>query len=398
VQDTVTQAVGGEHFGEQDPSHMNYRNGPGYANGAKADNFDSTTSNPRGTAERQGLNNDDISARNTDYSQQMPPRGQEAYPSKTSDSNAYNTSARNMDYSQQMPPRNQDGVSSRTADSNAYGDSVPSQPSRLNHKRSMSIPRKSVGEINATGNAKQTLPSQERNDWSMTGNSVLGAASRGSSSLGGYTPSVSGDIRRGRQQIYKNAFTVEGAAQPPSLHGIVDLTNTVDTTTDIVYAPGRSIQIWEYPRSTNVRQLSSKRSSIPPSTTFAKNSTPERSTTITFTSALSLSSTSKSYPQSILSRTETDQTPCTLRSRQLLCLVVPRATLSSPKLLASSREMLTGMPCLTVISQQGDSDLKKEIPGSTSVKRACLRLSRLGSIHLDWLRPAVLLVRLYHSL
>jgi len=247
VQDAVRQAVGGEHFGEQDPSHMNYRNGPGYANGGKADNFDSATSNPRGTAARQGLNNDDISARNTDYSQQMPPRSQDAYPSKTSESNAYNTSARNTDYSQQMPPRDQDTFSSRTADSNAYSDSVPSQTSRLNHKRSMSIPRKSVGEVNATGNAtgnaKQALPSQERNDWSMTGNSVLGAASRGSSSLGGYTPSVSGDILQGRQQIYKNAFTVEGAAQPPSLHGIVDLTNTVDTTTDIVYAPGRSIQI-----------------------------------------------------------------------------------------------------------------------------------------------------------
>jgi len=39
VQDAVKSAVGREHFGEQDPSHMNYRNGPGYANGGKADNF-----------------------------------------------------------------------------------------------------------------------------------------------------------------------------------------------------------------------------------------------------------------------------------------------------------------------------------------------------------------------
>lgn len=39
VQDAVKSAVGGGHFGEQDPSHMNYRNGPGYGNGGKAENF-----------------------------------------------------------------------------------------------------------------------------------------------------------------------------------------------------------------------------------------------------------------------------------------------------------------------------------------------------------------------
>jgi hypothetical protein len=260
VQDTVRKAVGGEQFGEQDPSHMNYRNGPGYANGGKADNFDSATSNARGLAANQGFSNDDT------LSQQMPPRNQDAYPSRTEAPSAYNNSARNTDYSrqmsqkmsQQMPsrtqdtsdrnmdytqqtPNNQHAIPSRSEDANAYSDPAPSQTSRLNHKRSMSIPRKSVGDFNASSSStKQNLPGRERNDWSMTGSGVLGAASRNSSSVAGYTPSVSGDIRQGRQQIYKNAFTVEGAAQAPSLHGIVDLTNTVDTTTDIVYAPGKS--------------------------------------------------------------------------------------------------------------------------------------------------------------
>lgn len=242
VQDTVRQAVGREHFGEQDPSHMNYRNGPGYANGGKADNFSSATSNPRGMAAQQGFSNNDTSARDTDYSQQTPLRNQDALSGRTGGSNAHDTSARNTDYVQQIPSRTQDALT-RTEDSNAYSDAVPSQNSRLNHKRSMSIPRKSVGDVNTTGSAKQTLPVHDRNDWSMTGNSVLGAASREPSSLAGYTPSVSGDIRQGRQQIYRNACTVEGAAQPPSLKGIVDLTNTVDTTTDIVYAPGRSTQL-----------------------------------------------------------------------------------------------------------------------------------------------------------
>jgi len=212
VQDAVRQAVGGEHFGEQDPSHMNYRNGPGYANGGKADNFSSATSDSRGVGGQQGFSNDDLSAREPDSSQQMPPLS------------------------------NHDTLSSRTEDANVYSESVPSQNLRLNHKRSMSIPRKSVGEVTTAGSAKQTLPTLDRNEWSMTGTGVLGPASRQSSSLAGYTPSVTGDIRQGRQQIYKNAFTVEGATQPPSLHGIVDLTNTVDTTTDIVYAPGRTSQ------------------------------------------------------------------------------------------------------------------------------------------------------------
>jgi len=252
VQDTVRQAVGGEHFGEQDPAHMNYRNGRGYANGGKTDDFSSATSNPRGMGEHQGFSNDDISARDPAYSQEMPSRNQDASYSRSEDPNAYANTSRNTEYSQKLPLGKQNALHGRTEDSNALGSVPPQETSRLNHKRSMSIPRKSVGDFNATGSAKQNLP---KNDWSMTGTGVLGAASRGSSSAAGYTPSVTGDIRQGRQQIYKNAFTVEGAAQAPSLHGIVDLTNTVDTTTDIVYAPGRSSQSEHHFEPTNARQL-----------------------------------------------------------------------------------------------------------------------------------------------
>lgn len=48
--------------------------------------------------------------------------------------------------------------------------------------------------------------------------------------------SASKELRSGPQQIYKQQYLVAGSPSPPSLAGIVDPTNTVDTTTDVRYA------------------------------------------------------------------------------------------------------------------------------------------------------------------
>lgn len=73
------------------------------------------------------------------------------------------------------------------------------------------------------------------------GNSTAQAATTGhASSTTGYSAPQVGEIRDGRQQIYNREYLVEGASSPPSLQGVVDLTNTVDTTTHIRYAPGKS--------------------------------------------------------------------------------------------------------------------------------------------------------------
>lgn len=53
--------------------------------------------------------------------------------------------------------------------------------------------------------------------------------------------SVTGHRTRPKQRtIGEQPYIVEGATEPPSLEGIVDLTDTVDTTIDERYAPGMS--------------------------------------------------------------------------------------------------------------------------------------------------------------
>jgi len=138
------------------------------------------------------------------------------------------------------------------------------------HKHTMSIPRKSISDArdrNDLAGTQQIFPSREQsldapvtgipipamssNQHSLSsstmGNTSQAAVTEYGSSTTGYTAPRTGEIRQGPQQIYNRPYMVEGANSPPSLHGIVDLTNTVDTTTHIRYAPGESL------RSTDLR-------------------------------------------------------------------------------------------------------------------------------------------------
>jgi len=73
-------------------------------------------------------------------------------------------------------------------------------------------------------------------------NTAANANNHDQSNTGYVAPQV-GQICQGRQQIYSRPYLVEGAGSPPSLQGIVNLTNTVHTTTHIRYAPGKSKHI-----------------------------------------------------------------------------------------------------------------------------------------------------------
>lgn len=139
----------------------------------------------------------------------------------------------------------------------------PPVPTTASHEQTTSIPRKSVSEMrnrNDLPGTQQSYPSKEQSLPSMADNdsttrassmqqvsAILGIAPTQASSAQQaplntpYTPPQIGEIRQGRQQLYNREYLVEGATSPPSLHGIVDLTNTVNTTTHIRYAPGKSV-------------------------------------------------------------------------------------------------------------------------------------------------------------
>lgn len=51
------------------------------------------------------------------------------------------------------------------------------------------------------------------------------------------------DIRSGPQQLYQRPYIVADGANPPTLAGVVDLQNTVDTSTHVRYADGKSTRI-----------------------------------------------------------------------------------------------------------------------------------------------------------
>jgi hypothetical protein len=151
------------------------------------------------------------------------------------------------------------------------------QQERLGHKRSMSIPRKSISSGAAPVMPSQKMPTREKahqssvqqqkqapsfsqqtqqpsfqqqtqqlqqqqqNDWKSQIPASATVPTSTSTTAGNYTHPKLGEIRQGRQQIYSRPYLVEGASSPPSLEGIVDLRNTVDTTTHITYAPGEYI-------------------------------------------------------------------------------------------------------------------------------------------------------------
>lgn len=46
-------------------------------------------------------------------------------------------------------------------------------------------------------------------------------------------------VRPGPQQLYSQPYVIEKAASKPSLDGIVDLTNTTDTTVEERWAPSK---------------------------------------------------------------------------------------------------------------------------------------------------------------
>jgi len=147
----------------------------------------------------------------------------------------------------------------------------PASPtSATGQKHNMSIPRKSISDMrdrNDLAATQQNFPVREQslgesafkppvpghNQPAWTGsslgvtvmnNSSAQAASSGhTSSTTGYSAPQVGEVRDGRQQIYNRPYLVEGASSPPSLQGVVDLTNTVDTTTHIRYAPGKSLKL-----------------------------------------------------------------------------------------------------------------------------------------------------------
>jgi len=147
-----------------------------------------------------------------------------------------------------------------------------STTSATGHKHNMSIPRKSISDMrdrNDLAGTQQNFSVKEQSleesttrkpvpemPWTQpawTGSSLgatamdnsnaQAATSGHASSPTGYNAPQIGEIRDGRQQIYNRPYLVEGASSPPSLQGVVDLTNTVDTTTHIRYAPGKSLEL-----------------------------------------------------------------------------------------------------------------------------------------------------------
>jgi len=140
----------------------------------------------------------------------------------------------------------------------------PPVPTIASQKQTPSMTRQSVSDLrdrNDVPGIRQSYPTREQALPSAVNsepthpssiqqvNAILGIApTHASSAQTGpsntpYTTPRIGEIRQGRQQLYNREYLVEGATSPPSLHGIVDLTNTVDTTTHIRYAPGKSFYL-----------------------------------------------------------------------------------------------------------------------------------------------------------
>lgn len=119
----------------------------------------------------------------------------------------------------------------------ANGGLASAQSALGGHRRKMSIPRKQVSN---PALRQQDIPIRDQPgtralDAVPPVPTAQSATLAATDSLGPRT----GEIRQGRQQIYDRPYLVEGASQAPSLEGIVNLTNTVDTTTHIRYAPGK---------------------------------------------------------------------------------------------------------------------------------------------------------------